>query len=391
MNTYDDLGQLLRVHLAERANARPAEGALEAVLELTTRIRPRPAWLASLRGGSMGSATLVGPSRRLAVALLLTIGLLAAIILGALLGGAFRLATPTLPHRNGPIVVDLSTGQRVAVDPVTGAANDFGLVSCTPGGSLCSDARIGRFLGFEAGGTSVSWSPDGTKLASQYNGAVWVEDVTTQALFRVTSGIDRSVLAHGIVSWSPDGSHLAFSDLDLIYTVRIDGLQLTPIDTHYMTYTVSQPAWSPDGSRIAFVVASSYGASTIDTIKVDGTDHRTIVPLELKGQALVSRSSPVWAPDGSRIAYLEERPAGAQVVTIRPDGSGRTVIFTVASCCITNLGDVTWSPDGTRIATILGGSDRRGWSLYVMDASGAHAVELLRGVIPGFPAWRPLP
>jgi dipeptidyl aminopeptidase/acylaminoacyl peptidase len=373
---------------------------------------PSAAEMAARVAATVGRRSFVPPSQRL-VWIVAVLGLLLAAVIAFMVGSQENrkiavvlpsLSTSTspaspapsavigLPHRNGPIVVLGGTG-RVAVDPVSGAISDYGSVTCTPGGSLCADPNQTRpLLDFQGSGTSVSWSPDGTKLASQYAGAVWVLDTLTNDAVRVTSAAATQGWPHQVVTWSPDGSHLAFADGGEIYTVNVDGSQRTEITHFGGSLAASQPAWSPDGSRIAFTLIGTGADASIASIDVDGTGLRTIV-----GSG-VRVSSPVWSPDGSRLAYLYPDFApdatgvagSAELVTVRPDGSERTVVFTVANCCINFIGgDAAWSPDGTRIATILPGLD--GYSLYVMDPRGTHVVQLVKGVDPEYPAWRPIP
>ena len=79
------------------------------------------------------------------------------------------------------------------------------------------------------------------------------------------------------------------------------------------------------------------------------------------------------------------------VVTIRPDGSDRRLIFGAPTCCLTDWGDLAWSPDGTKIATITRGSLGGKESLLMMDRDGGEIVELLKSASPGPVAWRPIP
>lgn len=271
---------------------------------------------------------------------------------------------------NGPIVVSPGIGF-VAVDPITGATSVV-----------------------HASGRTLAWSPDGTKLASVYGGFVWVADAATNTSTRVTpccpGDVDDWTLDHNEVSWAPDGSHLAFADAGQIVTVAVDGSNRTTI-THLGGSSIArQPAWSPNGLQIAFVLTTSRATiaqqMSIATMAPDGSGLRTLVAADQ--QTLLA--SPVWSPDGSRVAYLADGLVGALVSVMSADGSDRSVVFAVRDCCITNFGDVSWSPDGTRLATILKGSTGTGWSLYVMDPDGSHLVELTRNIYPGAPAWRPI-
>ncbi len=54
-----------------------------------------------------------------------------------------------------------------------------------------------------------------------------------------------------------------------------------------------------------------------------------------------------WAPDGSRIAYLDRRGA---LWLVRPDGTGRVLL--AASSPLRNPWVLSWSPDGKAIAVV---------------------------------------
>ncbi|MBK8294424.1 MAG: PD40 domain-containing protein [Solirubrobacterales bacterium] len=94
------------------------------------------------------------------------------------------------------------------------------------------------------------------------------------------------------------------------------------------------PVVSPDGGRIAFVNRLSgdrYSGYVIDVMVAnsDGSGATTV----LKGTGRKVYSSPSWSPDGERLiaALYTERRSGpyGSVVSVRPDGSDRKVIFKV--------------------------------------------------------------
>jgi Tol biopolymer transport system component len=82
------------------------------------------------------------------------------------------------------------------------------------------------------------------------------------------------------------------------------------------------------------------GTSTgVFTIKPDGSGLRRLTP---SGSDVASYE---WAPDGSRIAYLDSQGA---LWLVRPDGTGREVL--AASSPLRSPWFLSWSPDGKAIA-----------------------------------------
>ena len=77
-------------------------------------------------------------------------------------------------------------------------------------------------------------------------------------------------------------------------------------------------------------------------------------------------------------------PQGGDIVGIRPDGSGRTVILDATS----SIAPWSWSPDGTRIA--LHTNRDLNDEIYTMAADGSDLQRLTREFAPDtMPAWSP--
>jgi Tol biopolymer transport system component len=181
----------------------------------------------------------------------------------------------------------------------------------------------------------------------------------------------------------------------------------------------ADPAWSPDGAQVAFVSSrdsSGNGPLEIDVVGADGSSLRR---LTFGAPAGAAKGTLRWAPDGSRIAYLETLGGPMDVWTILPDGGtphrvttsggqktgldwspdGTRLMFTEQSSngVFVTLVDATtgaqlmqaegrspeWSPDGTRIAFV----DPQG-RVAVMDANGASVTELT-DLQSQYPAWSP--
>jgi len=179
--------------------------------------------------------------------------------------------------------------------------------------------------------------------------------------------------------WSPDRSRIVFTIPDEggpgIYRMEADGTARVRLAAG------SGPVWAPDGSRIAFV--SPDGLAVMDA---DGSDAR----------ALIQGLGPAWSPDGSRLAFSRVRCVvdicGSDLFVMNADGSG--VRQLVQGSPFDTANDPAWSPDGKRIVftrrCCFQGDEANG--LYTVAADGAQftlPTLLRRGRIVGRPVWAP--
>src|SRR3954452_11731374 len=118
------------------------------------------------------------------------------------------------------------------------------------------------------------------------------------------------------------------------------------IDDLYVIPALSEPTLSPDGTTVAYVVttpdrdADGY-RSQVWTVAADGSSEPrafTNGPHD---------SSPRWAPDGSRLAFVADDGDGvAQVHLVDAAGGAARQLTRLAA----GAGDPQWAPDGSRIA-----------------------------------------
>lgn len=225
------------------------------------------------------------------------------------------------------------------------------------------------------------WSPDGTQIlfSSRFPG----EDTSISVMYRDGSNIVTLLKDYhdgGLLNdlqdpaWSADGSKIVFAASRCctpdqgsydhgLYVMDADGsniMQLTndPSD--------SSPVWSPDGAKIAFNRAPPGANREIFVMNLDGSNVTNLTNSEFDDVG------PAWSPDGTKIAF--EYLTDAWIMSA--DGSDRIDIG--------GNGDqsrLDWSPDGTKLAFTMykcptsGCADNNN-EIWVMDADGANRVNI---------------
>jgi Tol biopolymer transport system component len=164
--------------------------------------------------------------------------------------------------------------------------------------------------------------------------------------------------------------------LSRIYTMRTDGtgvFALTPAGE-----IGRAPAWSPDGSRVAYESFHD-DAPEIWTVRPDGTGH-----------TLVARNAtnPFWLDD-TRLGYQ----CGTSLCTVRDDGSQQRILL--ARDSLPNAADFAYqlSPDGRTIVftrLTYTGPEAPSSYVYVMNADGTGERKLTPDDQGDSPQWSPV-
>lgn len=216
-------------------------------------------------------------------------------------------------------------------------------------------AAGGALEWWRAGG-SPAWSPDGSRIAYEAQGGLWVAARTgsdsTVRLTQELAGVRAPV-------FSPDGKSVAFyatpDSAQDIWLVPSDGSAparrlikaAAAIDDPRF-----EPAWSPDGRRIAYVSnRADYWMDDIWLVDVASGATRQLT------RRLMASSTPVWAPDGNRIAlfgtakneYWYQDLAYLYLVDAASPGSERPLKMQVYATDAIMRNRPFWSGDGRTI------------------------------------------
>jgi TolB protein len=279
--------------------------------------------------------------------------------------------------------------------------------------------------------TAPAWAPDGTRIA--FAGAVgevgqiFVVGPDGGGLTQVTHVRDREAQV-GAPVWSPDGTRIAYVDgLNRLTVINADGTGLRVL-ARSVSEDFPMPSWAPDGTRLTFV-RGEVDRSRISIVGADGRGLRTLRRVRLDGS---EGGAPKWSPDGRRIAFVHAARDRFAVYVIGPDGTGlrridrcvfepawspdgstlacwgyrfarRGRIFPAIRLVTVDgtanrpidrtrtrapLHDLTWSPDGTKLAYIR--TERKRESLYTIDATGESRRRLGSSqlILPPI-AWSP--
>lgn len=190
------------------------------------------------------------------------------------------------------------------------------------------------------------WSPDGTQIAFRgwapggpagiFNPAdIWVMQADGSGARRVTAA-ERLVDSYDAPTWSPrqpDGSYrLAFAReqrtaggflISTIESVRADGADHRSITTS-AEQVDAEPSWSPDGRTIAFTRYGNGAMGDIWLANVNGGAARPLMSASVEPSG--AQRAPVWSPDGQFIAFASNHDIigtyfAWQIYTVRADGT----------------------------------------------------------------------
>ena len=299
----------------------------------------------------------------------------------ALVVAAAAAATPR--GTNGRIVYALETGQE-----------HFQLFTVQRDGTK----RVALSIALSA--THPDWSPDGKRIVFGLEGPTAASIATISA-----DGTDLRNLTptgfQGQPSFSPDGKWIVYerdrSPTDnRVWIMRADGsdarrLTRNPFKKQGECGCDTDPNFSPDGNRITFVrIKQDENQQALFAMNRDGSGLRRLTPYSW--DVAVKHD---WAPDGKLIvlttnADFIDPDEPANLVTIRPDGTGKKVLTHFTSRSAGAFAG-SFSPDGKQIAFRLETGGRPSLAFISRNGGKIQTARISRAGDPRFIDWGPQP
>lgn len=340
MTQRDDLDRLLSTWLDDPFTP-PAPHYLGRVLERTRNTRQRPAWASLERWIPMADKVLqptTAPPMRMARLLLIALLVLALAGAIALVGSRLLKPTPVIPQGGSAVFVYSTIEGDTGGDIYLSRADGTDVRRLTSGPGLES---------------TPTWSPDGTRIAYRAweggtDSIVVMDGGGGNSTTLATTPASASYCARGDLAWSPDGTSLVFQTSP-VCDMTFD-LFIVPTDGSSAATRLLVPGlegrsadWSPDGKQIAFLgrdAAGSVGHYVVDAGDALGGGLQARRILAARGVDFPNAVGAWWSPDGTELALASDT---GDVVVVKPDGSEPRVVAETAF-------NPAWSPDGRRLA-----------------------------------------
>jgi len=238
-------------------------------------------------------------------------------------------------------------------------------------------------------------------LLLSVGGAVWIkssgssprqEELPTLANRERIATSSFTVSSGGIperVAISPDGKMLAYSSglkrQQSLWIGEIEGahsIQVVPLEDRQFGYL----SFGPDGRYVYFTTRdSNHSRATLMRVSVFGGATEELIP---------DVNSPViFSPDGRSMAFLRKNPDASQTSIIIADaesGKNDRVLTSVTRPENAVGGEISWSPDGRRIAFAVDAKEG-GTKLLEVDIGDGRLAQIgdrVENRIVGV-AWKP--
>jgi len=210
--------------------------------------------------------------------------------------------------------------------------------------------------------SSLSYAPDGKKLAYSCDGRAWIRDMATgaaQDLSYATAPPEGRIVT---ASWDPTDEALFLEARVAADDFRLSRYSLNDQSVEpVFSYTEpAHPVLSPDGSRVLFelgndhlLVTMELATGIMDTVLTVG-DEATV-------------SCPTWGPDSRHIAYIRIEEPEISLECVDLDGNQRVLLRNERLNFYAQRSTMAWLPDGRLVYSVFRDLSRSGVDLRAQE------------------------
>ena len=224
------------------------------------------------------------------------------------------------------------------------------------------DDEVSSYQWIPGGGQWIPGAGGGAYVSYQRRGEVWMSDATGQAKRRLFdwAGDDYQP---GLYAWSPDGRLLAYDDPTpsggpdsvlkgyALFVMDADGVEPRHLADYAQISYFGSGAWSPD-SRLLTYWKNEHGGSAIAG---DVCVMNVVAAVDQCLGEFTSDQRPQWAPDQARHIFQNSE--------VDPDSGLVRELFPLSGAVL------SWAPDSSRVAFVEGSAFGEGpRSLVVLEA-----------------------
>ena len=173
-----------------------------------------------------------------------------------------------------------------------------------------------------------------------------------------------------------DRKQLIFEQAGYLHILDPKGGKTTQLEIDVLSdLTATRPRWvsgsqwvrnaslSPSGARAAIEFRGDIG--TVPASKGN--------PRMLTASSKSHERSPIWSPDGKKVAFFSDESGEYQLHVVAQDGSGKAQTYKLQGNGFYD--EPLWSPDGTRISY-----RDNSWSLYVVDLAKESSTKIASAI-----------
>jgi Tol biopolymer transport system component len=218
--------------------------------------------------------------------------------------------------------------------------------------------------------SSITWSPDGTRLALTAKSAgrdvLYILDV---AHGHVLKRFDIGCESLYYPAWSPGSDSIAVAG---VHNGRSD-LYLVDAKTGHVrrltndTWDEKEPAWTPDGTHLTFA-SDRVAPVVLQAVHHEGgAGSYALYDLDLKTGEVTQLietygidHSPAWSGDGRRLAFISDRNGTPNIYVWDRTDSSVTQLTDVAG----GVSSLSWSAQGDRL--VFSAFNRGGFDVYAV-------------------------